>query len=154
MTKSPVSTWLANCGFCLPRSRRAACEASRPRTMSFASMTCQERSTSPGFGEEVDTVQLSRSVFPRTGPGRERYAFSSGPCAPTVTFRLTTACTPGHGRDVRWVARQRRTLPTSPPAGQIRGRPGAGGWVGPGSAGADDAGLVEHRFAGLVHPAV
>src|SRR3954468_24944949 len=61
------------------------------------------------------------------GPGTrpERAAFSSGPCAPTITFRLATACTPGHGRDVRKVARQRRTLPTSPPAGQIRGRPGA-----------------------------
>src|SRR3954471_17490917 len=94
MTKSPVSTWLANCGLCLPRSRRAACEARRPRTTSLASMTCQERSTSPGFGEYVDNVQLSRSVFTRTEAHRAR-------APPRSLTRPQTACTPRHGRDVR-----------------------------------------------------
>jgi hypothetical protein len=50
MTKSPVSMCWANCGLCLPRSSFAAWLANRPRTMSLASMTCQDRTTSPGLG--------------------------------------------------------------------------------------------------------
>src|SRR5947209_661872 len=68
MTKSPVSTCWANWGLCLPRRRRAAWLARRPSTMSLASMTCQRRSTSPGFGVYVDTVQLSFGLHAERAP--------------------------------------------------------------------------------------
>src|SRR6266508_984092 len=55
ITKSPVSTWGANVGLCLPRRRVAAWLARRPSTMSDASMTCQCRWISPGFGLYVRT---------------------------------------------------------------------------------------------------
>ena len=56
-------------------------------------MTCQWRSISPGFGEYVGTVQLSRSVFTRTRPRPH------GPCAPTVTARrLDPEAWPGRAK--------------------------------------------------------
>src|SRR3954467_7516598 len=58
-TKSPVSTWGAKMGLCLPRSRRATSVARRPRTSSSASITCQARCTSVGLGEYVRTRPLS-----------------------------------------------------------------------------------------------
>src|SRR5829696_1405961 len=54
-TKSPVSTCGAKVGLCLPRSRIAVWLASRPSTTSVASITCQCRVTSPGFGLYVRT---------------------------------------------------------------------------------------------------
>src|ERR1700710_1559369 len=54
-TKSPASTWGANWGLCLPRRRIAVWLASRPSTTSVASMTCQARVISPGFGVYVRT---------------------------------------------------------------------------------------------------
>src|SRR5690242_5747388 len=56
MTKSPPSTWGAKVGLCLPRRRIAVWLARRPRTTSVASMTCQVRVTSAGFGVKVRKV--------------------------------------------------------------------------------------------------
>src|SRR3954470_7534780 len=121
MTKSPVSTWLANWGLCLPRSRRAACEASRPRTMSLASMTCQERSTSPGFGEYVDTVQLSRSVFTRTGNPAGTRSVLVGPVRPHGHLPSGDGVYPG-----AWPGRAKGRTPTTNSTDQPAGRPNPG----------------------------
>src|SRR5215471_3940652 len=59
MTKSPVSMWGAKMGLCLPRRRRATSVDRRPRTRPSASITCQARCTSVGFGEYVRTRPLS-----------------------------------------------------------------------------------------------
>src|SRR3954447_10074719 len=151
MTKSPVSTWLANCGLCLPRSRRAACEASRPRMMSLASMTCQERSTSPGFGEYVDTVQLSRSVFTRTGNPPGTRGVLVGPVRPHGHLPSRDGVYPG-----AWPGRAMGRTPTSHSTDRASGPPNPvpGGGSPRRSAGPDDARLVEHRFPRLVDPAV
>src|SRR3954452_18140875 len=66
MTKSPVSTWGAKIGLCLPRSRRATSVESRPSTRPSASMTCQARWMSVDFGENVRTESLS--CLGRAGP--------------------------------------------------------------------------------------
>src|SRR6476661_3268033 len=56
MTKSPPSTCGAKVVLCLPRRRIAVWLARRPRTTSVASMTCQVRVTSAGFGVKVRKV--------------------------------------------------------------------------------------------------
>src|SRR6476661_8509888 len=56
MTKSPPSTCGAKVVLCLPRRRIAVWLARRPRTTSVASMTCQVRVTSAGFGVKVRNV--------------------------------------------------------------------------------------------------
>src|SRR5699024_7316378 len=53
MTKSPVSRCGAYVGLCLPRSNVATSVASLPSTTFSASITCQERVISPGFGVYV-----------------------------------------------------------------------------------------------------
>src|SRR5438309_11886815 len=55
MTKSPVSMWGANIALCLPRSRRAASVAIRPKTRSDASRTHHWRWMCEAFGEYVFT---------------------------------------------------------------------------------------------------
>jgi len=52
-----VSTCAEKIVLCLPRSKLATCDARRPSTMSVASMTCQLRVISPGFGVYVRTCQ-------------------------------------------------------------------------------------------------
>src|SRR5688572_23374364 len=51
--KSPVSTCGVYSGLCLPRSRSAICDASRPRTLFCASITYQSCWTSCGLAENV-----------------------------------------------------------------------------------------------------
>src|SRR4029453_6351424 len=53
ITWSPVSTWGAKIGFCLPRRMRATWAASRPRTWPSASTTYQSRVRSRARGENV-----------------------------------------------------------------------------------------------------
>src|SRR5580698_1298209 len=53
MTLSPQSTWGVNVGLCLPRSRMATSEASRPTTRPSASIITHFFSTSAGFAEKV-----------------------------------------------------------------------------------------------------
>src|SRR4051794_13305035 len=62
ITWSPVSTWGAKIGLCLPRRTRATSVATRPSTRPSASTTCQARVMSAGFGVYVGTrVFLYRS---------------------------------------------------------------------------------------------
>src|SRR5687767_4669882 len=63
MTKSPVSTWGAKIGLCLPRSKVATTVARRPRGMLAASITHHWRSTSTVLGAKV-------LLFIRSGSGR------------------------------------------------------------------------------------
>src|SRR5271157_4825117 len=53
MTLSPQSTCGVNDGLCLPRSRIATIEASRPTTSPSASIMTHFLSTSAGFAEKV-----------------------------------------------------------------------------------------------------
>src|SRR4029450_4378809 len=53
ITWSPVSTWGAKIGLCLPRRMRATWAASRPRTWPSASTTYQSRVRSRARGENV-----------------------------------------------------------------------------------------------------
>lgn len=73
MMKSPVSTCGVNSGLCLPRSRCATSLATRPRTLSVASITYQSRFTSWGFAEKVfmifpniESVPEWTRIAPRT----------------------------------------------------------------------------------------
>src|SRR3954451_11881298 len=61
-TWSPVATWRANIGLCLPRRTRATSVAMRPSTRPSASTTCQARWMSDGLGENVRTRVLLRGV--------------------------------------------------------------------------------------------
>src|SRR5689334_5538096 len=70
MTKSPVSTWGAKIGLCLPRSRFATCTARRPRRTSVASMTCHSRVMSPG--SVVVPHLLTNTARDTTWRGRRR----------------------------------------------------------------------------------
>src|SRR4051812_2265347 len=65
--KLPPASSGAYWGLCLPRSRIAVWLASRPSTTSVASMTCQARLTSPGFGVYVRTALVSSVVVGKAG---------------------------------------------------------------------------------------
>src|SRR6476469_9452101 len=64
-TKSPPSTFGANVGLCLPRSRLAAATARRPSTTSVASMTYHDRVVSPALGAYVGTALTALSLRAR-----------------------------------------------------------------------------------------
>ena len=69
MTWSPVSTWGAQIGLCFPRSRLATSVATLPSTWPSASITCQARLMSAGFGVNVRNGS-SRRIAEASPPGR------------------------------------------------------------------------------------
>src|SRR3954453_11716623 len=106
-TKSPTSTCGANWGLCLPRSSCAVWLASRPSTTSVASMTCQARVTSPGFGVYVRT---------RSQPFVDIVGTAGGFASPSTGDGATRASTSRP-------ARQQATIPAGrsrPTGAQVR----------------------------------
>ena len=116
-TWSPVSTWGAKYGRCLPRRIRATSVARRPSTRPSASTRCQARSISLGFGcvgahVGVPLLGRARSVVGVTGPFRGRARTPGSPGADG----------PGYGPGARVQAaapgrRHRRPPDTGVPAG-------------------------------------
>src|SRR5512132_567367 len=81
ITWSPVSTWGAKIGLCLPRRMRATRAASRPRTWPSASTTYQSRVRSRARGENVRLAGEGMRVTPETLWGRGQDHDSSCPTA-------------------------------------------------------------------------
>src|SRR6516162_163569 len=73
MTNSPVSTWGVYSGRCLPRRILAICTASRPTTLSVASITNQRCWIAPFFAINVDIT-----AFQISGPGQQEVVMIKG----------------------------------------------------------------------------
>src|SRR5580704_8182116 len=69
MTLSPQSTWGVYVGLCLPRSRMATIEASRPTMRPSASIITHFFSTSAGFAEKVFISASIWESADRQAPG-------------------------------------------------------------------------------------
>src|SRR5262245_60587216 len=65
MTNSPVSRCGVYCGRCLPRRILAICTASRPTTLSVASITYHFWGTSPVLAMKLDISLLAHSEHSR-----------------------------------------------------------------------------------------
>ncbi len=86
---SPQSMWGVNDGLCLPRSRRASTEASRPSTSPSASTSSHFLSISEGLAEKVFIAPTKSAGVRIPGPG-EAADVSDRP--PQVKRRIVDQC--------------------------------------------------------------
>src|ERR1700722_20576546 len=104
MTWSPVSTWGAKYGRCLPRRMWATDEARRPRTSPSASTTYQVLWISETFGENVRTRPIFRiRVVGETASGPGSRGGLNGPGGPESRRTRIGPLAEG-GRQPPWTA--------------------------------------------------